>query len=72
MNNVNNVLSLLIELISEDSETDWPEVLKTALKDAEKFVLPLAIFKVNIFTCFFTKYEVKLLLYVCLNTLTLV
>ncbi|XP_063438899.1 scm-like with four MBT domains protein 1 [Mytilus trossulus] len=33
------------ELISEDSETDWPEVLKTALKDAEKFVLPLAIFK---------------------------
>ncbi|CAC5406656.1 Scm-like with four MBT domains protein 1,Scm-like with four MBT domains protein 2 [Mytilus coruscus] len=33
------------ELISEDCETVWKEVSKTALKEAEKFVLPLAIFK---------------------------
>jgi hypothetical protein len=34
------------ELISEDSGTDWMEILKTALKETEKYVLPLAIFKV--------------------------
>jgi hypothetical protein len=33
------------ELISEDSGTDWMEILKTALKKTEKYVLPLAIFK---------------------------
>ena len=34
------------ELVNEDSETDWMEKLKAALKEAEKYTLPMAVFKV--------------------------
>lgn len=39
---------VLVELIMQfQEEVDWMKVLETALKESEKMVLPLAIFKVR-------------------------
>ena len=39
---------VLVELIMQfQEEVDWMRVLETALKESEKMVLPLAIFKVR-------------------------
>lgn len=35
-----------LELTGENTEVDWTNVLKLSMKEAEKCVLPLAVFKV--------------------------
>lgn len=34
------------ELTAENTEVDWSSVLESALKESEKYVLPMAVFKV--------------------------